>query len=198
MARPCSAGSPVLLGGPTPRYRSRGPFGFCLLPPGWSAPRGQSMPRSPGYAGPANCSRSRRWPCCLPLLSTGSAPRIRVLRSSIPGPPMPLSTLRPPPHDDARKTRGQDGSLLLSCRTLSFPTTCRLFRKPVPRPFSGADLTAQFLRRRWCRQRGLPEHLDRVGGENACGGGLAAPVVAAHVRIPRLEIPSLASACSTG
>ncbi|HLM98109.1 MAG TPA: hypothetical protein VK335_02435, partial [Bryobacteraceae bacterium] len=28
------------------------------------------------YAGPTNCSRFRRWPCCLPLLSTGSAPRI--------------------------------------------------------------------------------------------------------------------------
>jgi len=28
------------------------------------------------YAGPANCSRFRRWPYSLPLLSTGSAPRI--------------------------------------------------------------------------------------------------------------------------
>jgi hypothetical protein len=28
------------------------------------------------YAGPANCSPLRCWPCCLPLLSTGSAPRI--------------------------------------------------------------------------------------------------------------------------
>jgi hypothetical protein len=27
------------------------------------------------YAGPAHRSRSRRWPCCLPLVSTGSAPR---------------------------------------------------------------------------------------------------------------------------
>ena len=33
-----------------------------------------------------------------------------VLRSSIPGPPVPLSTLRPPPRDGARKTQGQDGS----------------------------------------------------------------------------------------
>ncbi|MFN0164889.1 MAG: hypothetical protein ACKV22_00540, partial [Bryobacteraceae bacterium] len=30
-----------------------------------------------------------------------------------------------PPRDDRRKTRGQDGSLLLSCRALSSPTTCR-------------------------------------------------------------------------
>ena len=46
-------------------------------------------------------------------------------RSSIPGPRLPLSTLRWLPHDYHRKTRGQDGLLLLSCRTLSFPTTCR-------------------------------------------------------------------------
>jgi len=46
-------------------------------------------------------------------------------RSSIPSPPMPLFTLRPAPRDTARKTRGQVGSLLLSCRTLSFLTTCR-------------------------------------------------------------------------
>ena len=38
---------------------------------------------------------------------------------------MPLSTLRLSPRDERRKTRGQDGSLLLSCRTLSFPTACR-------------------------------------------------------------------------
>ena len=49
----------------------------------------------------------------------------RSFRSSIPGPPMPLSMLRLPPRDDRRKTRGQDGSLLLSCRALSSPTTCR-------------------------------------------------------------------------
>ena len=37
-----------------------------------------------------------------------------------------LFTLQRPPRDDRRKTRGQDGSLLLSCRTLSFPTACWL------------------------------------------------------------------------
>ena len=35
--------------------------------------------------------------------------RIFRFRSSIPCPPVPLSTLRLPPHDDRRKTRGQDG-----------------------------------------------------------------------------------------
>ena len=57
----------------------------------------------------------------------------------MPCPLMPLFTLRRSPHDDHRKTRGQDGSLLLSCRTLSFPTTCRFdpgartqLRTPLP------------------------------------------------------------------
>src|SRR5205823_3128272 len=38
---------------------------------------------------------------------------------------MPLSTLRLQPRDWRCKTRGQDGSLLLSCETLSFSTPCR-------------------------------------------------------------------------
>src|SRR3954471_20226447 len=38
---------------------------------------------------------------------------------------MPLSTLHGSPRDDPRKTRGQDGSLLLSCKTLAFSTFCR-------------------------------------------------------------------------
>src|ERR1700682_1693697 len=38
---------------------------------------------------------------------------------------MPLSMLPPPPRDGHGKTRGQDGSLFLSCRALSSPATCR-------------------------------------------------------------------------
>jgi len=48
-----------------------------------------------------------------------------VFRSSIPGPSMPLSTLHPAPRGAQRKTRGQDGSLLLSCGALSSPTARR-------------------------------------------------------------------------
>ena len=43
-----------------------------------------------------------------PSSEQGRRPEVR-LRSSIPSPPMPLSTLRQPPRDDPRKTRGQDG-----------------------------------------------------------------------------------------
>jgi hypothetical protein len=63
------------------------------------------------------------------VLPSPSVHRVGVpiydFRSSIPSPPMPLFTLRPVPRGTARKTRGQVGSLLLSCGTLSFPTTCR-------------------------------------------------------------------------
>ena len=62
-----------------------------------------------------------------------------AFRSSIPRPPMPLSTLRNAPHGGARKTRGQDGvAVLLSCRALASPTTCRfipaLSELPTIRP----------------------------------------------------------------
>ena len=48
-----------------------------------------------------------------------------AFRSSIPRPSMPLSTLHLVPHGTRRKTRGQDGSLLLSRGALSSPTARR-------------------------------------------------------------------------
>ena len=59
-----------------------------------------------------------------PLQAHGRHPDC-VFRSSIPRPPMPLATLHPDPRGSQRKTRGQDGSLLLSCRALSSPTARR-------------------------------------------------------------------------
>jgi len=59
-----------------------------------------------------------------PLQAHGRRPEF-VFRSSIPRPSMPLSTLHPVPHGTQRQTRGQDGSLLLSCGALSSPTTRR-------------------------------------------------------------------------
>ena len=70
---------------------------------------------------------------------------IADFRSSIPSPPVPLFTLRPPPRDDACKTRGQDGSLLLSSAALSSATSCRFIPAhpyPPPRYFqSGSTAT---------------------------------------------------------
>ena len=47
------------------------------------------------------------------------------LRSSIPGLPFPLSTLRPRPHERARMTRGRRSWLSLQRMTLSFTTSRR-------------------------------------------------------------------------
>ena len=59
-----------------------------------------------------------------PVLS-GSASRSGVFRSSIPGPPMPLSTLRLPPRERHARLEVRMVRYLLSCRALSSPTTCR-------------------------------------------------------------------------
>jgi hypothetical protein len=59
-----------------------------------------------------------------PWQALGRRPEF-AFRSSIPRPSMPLSTLHPAPHGTRRKTRGQDGSLLLSRGALSSPTTRR-------------------------------------------------------------------------
>ena len=48
-----------------------------------------------------------------------------LFHGSIPSPPVPLSTLRPRCRQRRRMTRGQDGSLLLSCGALSSPTSRR-------------------------------------------------------------------------
>ena len=65
-----------------------------------------------------------------------------LFEAQSPRPLIPLSTLQPPPRDDDRKTRGQDGfAVLLSCRALSSPTTCRFSPAhsglPVIQPQSG-------------------------------------------------------------
>jgi hypothetical protein len=70
-----------------------------------------------------------------PSLHRVGAP-IAGFRSSIPCPPVPLFTLRLLSHDSLRKTQGQDGSLLLSCKTLSFSTSCRFIPAHVASPIS--------------------------------------------------------------
>ena len=74
------------------------------------------------------------------------------LRSSIPGPPVPLFTLRRPPRGRRRKTRGQDGSLLLSCRALSTPTKCRFI------PAHNLLILSNFFSR---RLKSAPPQADR-------------------------------------
>ena len=62
------------------------------------------------------------WPSAYP--DCVGAPE-RFFRSSIASLHVPLSTLHGNPCGAPRMTRGQDGSLLLSCTTLSFVTLCR-------------------------------------------------------------------------
>jgi hypothetical protein len=76
---------------------------------------------TPGLPGTRVCVPAS---VAFPLEAHGRRPKC-AFRSSIPGPSMPLSTLHPAPRGARRKTRGQDGSLLLSCRALSSPTTRR-------------------------------------------------------------------------
>src|SRR5215510_6244271 len=79
------------------------------------------------YAGPAGHSRLTR-PTVLPspLRQEVGVLIQRFFEAQSPRPPIPLSTLRLTPRDATRKTRGQDGfAVLLSCRALSSPTTCR-------------------------------------------------------------------------
>ena len=57
---------------------------------------------------------------------TASAPWTLGFHGSIPGPHVPLSTLRYHPCERSRMTRGRCGSLRLHRVTLSFTTPCRL------------------------------------------------------------------------
>jgi len=73
-----------------------------------------------------------------------------AFRSSIPRPSIPLSTLHLAPREARRKTRGQDGSLLLSCGALSSPTTCR-FIPALALPYGRASVGGwRFKERRPC------------------------------------------------
>src|SRR6266581_3106161 len=73
-------------------------------------------------SGDSRLSPPSMWPS---LFAISWALRSYSFAAQSPGPPMPLSTLRWLPRGRPRKTRGQDGSLLLSCETLSFSTPCR-------------------------------------------------------------------------
>src|SRR5260370_31161169 len=68
----------------------------------------------------------------LPSRWTTSAFRIHLSRSSISRLHVPLSTLRVQPYDWPRMTRGQDGSLCLSCVTLSFTAPRRFIPAHPP------------------------------------------------------------------
>ena len=98
-------------------------------------------------------SRSRFPPCGLPLKSSSVGTLMAAFRSSIALPvdaPVYASRVasrRP------RKTRGQDGSLLLSCKTLAFSTFCRF--SPAHRLWPSGR-TAQRINKGLAQNSGSP------------------------------------------
>ncbi len=76
------------------------------------------------YAGPIRDSRYRPIRVAFRQCKSVSV-LIASFRSSIPSPPVPLSTLRRAPRDAPTQNSGPSGSLLLSRRTLAFPASCR-------------------------------------------------------------------------
>jgi hypothetical protein len=67
-------------------------------------------------------------PYCLPVRETPSASRISVFGAHYPACIYPCPTLRVPPRGCPRMVRVQDGSLRLSCMTLSFTAPRRFIR----------------------------------------------------------------------
>src|SRR5919106_6154145 len=146
VAHRCSDASQVLHRCTTPRRCTCGAYRSSLSPTG---PRLSGRGRRLGLSVLARGASIHAWglrlrrvaahlryrtpPCCLPVGVTPSAPRIPVFGAQHPACIYPCPMLRVQPHDCPRMARGQDGSLRLSCMTLSFTTPRRLLRKQAHR-----------------------------------------------------------------
>jgi hypothetical protein len=80
------------------------------------------------YAGLNKNSRYRSCSCCLPRITKTSASGLHLFEARSPTPPIPCLRFAGSLAVAAQDS-GPGGSLLLSCKTLSFSTSCRLFRK---------------------------------------------------------------------
>jgi len=136
----CSSGSSILWRGPTPLERACLPCGFAPSQTGLAPLRAEALQRSPGSRACcfSACAGSKttqdRWLArvyrepswCLPPSGESRHPKFCVFRSSIARPtdtPVYASS-------DISRCHPQDSGprwsrCLPSCRTLSFPTTCR-------------------------------------------------------------------------
>ena len=136
----CSSGSSIVWRGPTPPERARPPCGFGPSQTGLFPLRAEALQRSPGSRACcfSACAGSKttqdRWLArvyrepswCLPPSGESRHPKFCVFRSSIARPtdtPVYASShiSRCHPQDSGPRW----SRCLPSCRTLSFPTTCR-------------------------------------------------------------------------
>ena len=125
VARRCSAASTVLSSGPTSRGRASSAYVHRLPDapggaPGRRGPRDLPVPERGASARarglrprgvPSRLALAARW--MWPSASSHSVgtPKVHEFRGSIPGPHVPLSTLRRRSHPRRRMTRGRCGSL---------------------------------------------------------------------------------------
>ena len=131
-----------------PRIGGVGRFRWRLW--GWLLDAGAG--RSRGGRGWLSAGSGGRGPHVAKNRNAGRGLGTTRFRSSIPSLPVPLSTLRLRLATGYRMTRGQDGSLLLSCTTLAFATQ-RWFYQSLPNlevHATGADSLAPW-RSAWFR-----------------------------------------------
>ena len=134
---PCSKASSILWGYPTSHRRRWQDYGFPSLPrPTFLRRAPMRSPSSCASNFPACSGSPTAWNLrrtrvlrpasfCLPLAQTASTFQIYHFAAPWLACRCPLSTLRYTPRDVQRMTRGQDGSLLLSCIGLSPTITCQ-------------------------------------------------------------------------
>jgi hypothetical protein len=128
------------------------------------------MPRFYDRAGSASDSRKRHRRCCLPLLSTASAPRNADFAAQLPSLHDPYRRFAAALADGQRTAQGHRGSLLLRCRELSSPSSCRfipaLSESPLSRierhPGGAAHKRHRGCSRAWCGRVGPAASLTDV------------------------------------
>ena len=152
MFRLCSSDSSVLCHCPTPRRRTCGPCGLSLLPPScnsnlaagvcevsrFSCMKFLGVSGVFDYAGLNRSSRYRACSCCLPRITKTSASGLHLFEARAPTPPIPCLRFAGSLAVAAQDS-GPGGSLLLSCKSLSFFTSCRFIPAHCNRDITPVD-----------------------------------------------------------
>jgi hypothetical protein len=123
------------------------------------------------YAGLSRNSRSRSRPCCLPRITKTSASGLHLFEARSPTPPIPCLRFAGS-LTVAAQDSGPGGSLLPSCKTLSFSASCRFIPAHC---YGDLDEAAHAADARWslsavgsggganqCRVGGSPAGVQRI------------------------------------